>query len=165
MNINIKIFLLCPIPEDQKPINEYISLKKNSFTNWIKFSKNKYRHKLISLLSFFIFIFTLLQLKILQTNLLNILILKNILILSLMFVGFILVNGLLLWKKVSKRLNLTRIFYEEASWFDGQIWEKPFLILKNDRLLKIRKIQPNITRLQITIFQIILIVCFLLIFN
>lgn len=165
MNINIKIFLLCPIPEDQKPINEYISLKKNSFTNWIKFSKNKYRNKLINLFSFFLFIFTLLQVKILQTNLLNILVLKNILVLSSVFVSIILITSQVLWQKVAKRLNLARIFYEEASWFDGQIWEKPFLILKNDRLLKVKKVQPNIKRLQITIIQFVLIICFLLIFN
>ncbi len=29
MTLDIKIFLLCPIPEDQKPINEYIDFKEN----------------------------------------------------------------------------------------------------------------------------------------
>ena len=42
MNFNIKIFLLCPIPEEQKPINEYISLKENSLTNWITLTKKEY---------------------------------------------------------------------------------------------------------------------------
>ena len=42
MNTNIKIFLLCPIPDDQKPITEYIGLKKNLLTNWITLSKNNY---------------------------------------------------------------------------------------------------------------------------
>jgi hypothetical protein len=32
--ILIKIFFLCPVPNDQKPINEYIELKENSFINW-----------------------------------------------------------------------------------------------------------------------------------
>ena len=35
MNLNIKIFLLCPIPDDQKPINEYINLKENDFNRLI----------------------------------------------------------------------------------------------------------------------------------
>ena len=30
MNPNIKIFLLCPVPEEQKPLNEYINLKENT---------------------------------------------------------------------------------------------------------------------------------------
>ena len=41
MNLNIKIFLLCPIPDDQKPINEYINLKENDFTNLMLLSKKK----------------------------------------------------------------------------------------------------------------------------
>ena len=58
MNLNIKIFLLCPIPDDQKPINEYISLKKNPFTNWIQYSKKKYFQISISnlVIEFMIFI-------------------------------------------------------------------------------------------------------------
>ena len=47
MNFNIKIFLLCPIPEEQKPINEYISLKENSLTNWITLTKKEYLWTLI----------------------------------------------------------------------------------------------------------------------
>ena len=38
MNSNIKIFLLCPVPEDQKPINEYLQLTENSLTKWVTFS-------------------------------------------------------------------------------------------------------------------------------
>jgi len=41
MNSNIKLFLLCPVPEDQKPINEYIGLKENPLTNWTTLSKKK----------------------------------------------------------------------------------------------------------------------------
>ena len=39
MNTNIKFFLLCPVPDDQKPINEYIGLKENQLTNWTTLSK------------------------------------------------------------------------------------------------------------------------------
>ena len=31
MTLDIKIFLLCPIPEDQKPINEYIDFNREYF--------------------------------------------------------------------------------------------------------------------------------------
>jgi hypothetical protein len=53
MNSNIKIFLLCPVPEDQKPINTYIGLKENQLTNWTTLSKKNYDKKLLSLFSFF----------------------------------------------------------------------------------------------------------------
>ena len=43
--VNIKFFLLCPIPEDQKPINEYIGLKENPLTNWTTLSKKYYQRQ------------------------------------------------------------------------------------------------------------------------
>ena len=49
MNLNIKIFLLCPIPDDQKPINEYINLKENDFTNLMLLSKKIIFRKFLSI--------------------------------------------------------------------------------------------------------------------
>ena len=46
MNLDIKIFLLCPIPDDQKPINEYINLKENDWTNLIFLSNKIYLRKI-----------------------------------------------------------------------------------------------------------------------
>eukprot|EP01041_Mallomonas_annulata_P000004 gene4-5_t len=46
------------------------------------------------------------------------------------------------WNQLKKRFNKPRLFYEEASWYDGQFWEKPFSILKNDRFLSTQQIQP-----------------------
>jgi hypothetical protein len=54
MNLNIKTFLLCSIPEDQKPINDYIQLKDNFFLNWIQFPQKNYPFQL---LKFFFFWF------------------------------------------------------------------------------------------------------------
>ena len=56
------------------------------------------------------------------------------------------------WKQVEKDFNQPRIFYEEASWYDGQIWEKPFSILKNDKLISTQKIKPILQRISRTIF-------------
>ena len=59
------------------------------------------------------------------------------------------------WNEVKKRLNQARLFYEEASWYDGQIWEKPFIILKNDRLLVSQKLNPVLRRLTSTLISLI----------
>ena len=48
MTLNIKIFLLCPIPDDQKPINEYINLKENDFTNLMLLSRKNYFSKIFT---------------------------------------------------------------------------------------------------------------------
>jgi hypothetical protein len=43
--------------------------------------------------------------------------------------------------EIQKRLKEPNVFYEEGSWFDGQIWEKPFYVIKNDRLLASQKMK------------------------
>jgi len=50
------------------------------------------------------------------------------------------------WSQLQKRLNQARVFYEEASWFDGQFWQKPFFLLKNDRFLSTQQFQPFIQK-------------------
>jgi hypothetical protein len=70
------------------------------------------------------------------------------------------------WKQVEIRLSKSRLFYEEASWYDGQIWEKPFFF-KNDKLLSTQKIQPilqRILRTLLTLFVGILFLSLLLLF-
>ena len=44
----LKLILLCPVPEDQKPISEYIGLKENPLTNWTTLSTKNYNAKLFS---------------------------------------------------------------------------------------------------------------------
>ena len=84
---SIKIFLLCPIPEEQKPISDYIQY--NSF------KKELWKNPFLFFRSY----------------------------------------------EIQKRLKEPTVFYEEGSWFDGQIWEKPFSVIKNDRLLATQKIK------------------------
>jgi hypothetical protein len=67
------------------------------------------------------------------------------------------------WNEIKKRLNQARLFYEEASWYDGQIWEKPFIILKNDRLLVSQKLEPVLRRLINTLVFLIYLDVLLLI--
>jgi hypothetical protein len=115
---NIKIFLLCPIPEEQKPIHEYLNLrtyfqKENNLNLLKSTSKND----------------DIPMKEIKKSNIF----LKKILSFFLLF----------RWKEVEKRLNLSSVFYEEASWYDGQIWEKPFSILKNDRLLNTQRVRSH----------------------
>jgi hypothetical protein len=109
MNPNIKFFLLCPIPEDQKPINEYIQLKGNVFLALLK--KNSVP-----------FLFVLL-----------IILMLNKIFLFLFFILFFFL--FFRFYELSKKLIQSRIVYEEASWYDSQIWEKPFIIIKNDKLI------------------------------
>lgn len=156
----LKLILLCPVPEDQKPISEYIGLKENPLTNWTTLSTKNYNAKLFSL---FTSVFILLSILTFQDReFLGDWILSNLgislnIILTLYFVI------IWRWNEVKKRLNQARLFYEEASWYDGQIWEKPFIILKNDRLLVSQKLEPVIRRLTNTLVSLVYLDILLLI--
>ena len=155
MNSNIKIFLLCPVPEDQKPINAYIGLKENQLTNWTTLSKKNYEKKLISLFFFFFFLVGFFRFSsfpdsryLFQWLLINVFVSLNLLF-------FLVLLVFSRWKQIEKDFNEPRLFYEEASWYDGQIWEKPFSILKNDKLISTQKIKPILQRISRTMFTLL----------
>lgn len=158
MSFNIKIFLLCPIPEGQKPINEYISLKDNFLTNLLTFKDKK---KYIQLYSFLLFFFFF----ILYTNNFHInfpkIISLTIFLTNLIFLIFS-IGIFNRWKNLENRFNNSRIVYEEGSWYDAQIWEKPFLLIKNDRLILNQKVIPILQQLLGNIFNLVLFNFFLL---
>ena len=151
MNLNIKIFLLCPIPDDQKPINEYIDLKENDFTNFMLMSRKNYFSKLfINFLVGFV-------LSIPLSFLFNV---SNQLFLYSTFysISFLILNffiNLSRWSQLLKRLRNSRLFYEEGSWYDGQYWEKPLELIKNDKLLTSQKIKPILKRLIKTLLMLL----------
>ena len=156
----LKLILLCPVPEDQKPISEYIGLKENPLTNWTTLSTKNYNAKLFSL---FGTVFTTLSaLTFQEREFLGDWILSNLLIsINVILVLYIVI--IWRWNEIKKRLNQARLFYEEASWYDGQIWEKPFIILKNDRLLVSQKLEPVLSRLINTLVFLIYLDVLLLI--
>ena len=147
MNQNIKIFLFCPIPNDQKPINEYISLKQNEFTNWVTFDSFLYAKTLI-IKTFSIFLF-ILAFMLLEFNFSFETLLTSIFI-TILLITFNMFIILSRWSQLNKRFKTSRLFYEEASWYDGQIWEKPLELIRSDNLLSTQKIEPIIKRIKDT---------------
>ena len=136
MNSNIKIFLFCPVPENQKPINEFLQFQENSFFNNF-FIKNKKFLNFLFLISFCFFYSLLFSNFIL--NLLKILLIS----ISFFFFTFFFSTFFRLFL-LENRLNQGRLIYEEGSWYEIQIWEKPLLLIKNDRLITTQRLQPII---------------------
>lgn len=143
MSFNIKIFLFCPIPEEQKPINEYISYKKKFFNQLLNKIKKKEKTNFI-FSTFFIFYF--LNCFFNQKILYEIPDILITFIFSFISFNIIILSNYLVLREISLNLNKSRLFYEEASWFDGQLWEKPFETIKNDRLLKTQNIKSNLEK-------------------
>lgn len=147
MNSNIKIFLLCPVPEEQKPINEYLQLTENSLTKWVTLSNQEYKKTIFSFFFSSFCFFSILTIFNLENNFYVIdWIVKNILFTSLTLL-LLLGTNYFRWQTIENKLKKSRLFYEEASWYDGQIWEKPFSIIKNDQLLSTQKIKPILQRI------------------
>jgi hypothetical protein len=61
------------------------------------------------------------------------------------------------WSQLLKRFRSSRLFYEEGSWYDGQYWEKPIELIKNDKLITIQKIKPILIRIRKTLFFMIIL--------
>ena len=165
MNTNIKNFLLCPVPEDQKPITEYIGLKENFLTSWTTLSQKNYKLKIIKLFINNLIIFSLLTVSTLitnQNNFFNWLFINSFNSLNLIIFLFIII--IFRWQQNQTRFNQTRLFYEEGSWYDSQVWEKPFLIIKNDKLISTQKIEPILQRLKQTLLFLVYldIICLIL---
>jgi hypothetical protein len=158
--MNIKIFLLCPVPENQKPINEYIQLQQDSLGFLFSASKSPFQPTLFSVY-FFIFFFLFSSSSILfqfDTISFN----TIVKIIHSISISFFLTNLVRLfflffqyfrWSQLENKLNQARFFYEEGSWYDGEIWEKPFLLIKNERFLNTQKIQPVIQGISRKIFR------------
>jgi len=153
MNLNIKIFLLCPIPDDQKPINEYIQLKENNFSQLIFSSTKNYLSKLF--FEFFLFFILSTPITFLLKLNPNLILFNSFFSLNILTIIFLI--NFLRWSQLLNKFRNSRLFYEEGSWYDGQIWEKPFELIKNDKLISIQKIKPILNRIKKTLTILILI--------
>jgi hypothetical protein len=145
----IKIFFFCPVPETQKPIGELISFQENSFFSWITFSKKQYQRKLLSIFCFF-FILSFFFLSPFPSFFLfefSVSILS-----SSFFCLIIFLFAFFSWSAIENRLNFSRLIYEEGSWYDAQIWEKPLSLIKNEKLISTQKIQPILQRISFSLF-------------
>ena len=165
MNTNIKFFLLCPVPEDQKPINEFIALQENFLTSWTTLSPKNYEKRIRSFLVFSFFLTSVFQLDKFQGIYYIFDWVLQTLRLSTGFAIVVLLVTFSRWLQIKYRFQQARLFYEEASWYDGQIWEKSLLLIKNDQLILSQKIQPIINRIKKSLIQILFInfLCWLLI--
>jgi hypothetical protein len=149
MNKNIRIFLFCPVPENQKPITEFLLFQETAFFQWITKSKKKYQQNFFSivLLLFVSFFFS-----------------SSLFFFFFFILFFSFFPVLFRCSQLEERLKNSRLFYEEGSWYDGQIWEKPFSLIKNERLISTQKIQPIFQRISIVFLGFLFFIPIFLIF-
>ena len=155
---------ICPVPPDQRPLNEFNSIRNSWINSWPLLEKNIFYRKL--LYSWLIIIPISLIISYGSNNLRNNMFDLAFISLtaSLVFPILLLFRQWLSWIYIYKRLNSERIEYEESGWYDGQVWEKPIDWRAKDLLIAQHQVKPVLNHLEMIIIIFISIILTSLIF-
>ena len=146
---------ICPVPKNQRPINEFNKIRNSGIISWPFLERNIFYRKLI----FSWFFITPISLIIsygsdhLKNNIIELIFVSFTA--SLVFPILLLFRQWLSWAYVYKRLNSENIEYEESGWYDGQTWEKPIDWRAKDLLIAQYQIKPVLNHLEVIIVLLV----------
>ncbi|KAL9340817.1 hypothetical protein Peur_067036 [Populus x canadensis] len=140
------------VPFEQRPVNEYSSLKEGPLYSWGELGPGPF---LLRLGGLWLVTFTVLGVPIAAATFnpsrepLRFVLAAGTG--TLFLVSLIILRIYLGWSYVGDRLLSAVIPYEESGWYDGQMWVKPTEVLARDRLLGSYKVKPVIKMLKQTL--------------
>ena len=152
----------CPVPSEQRPINEYMQLVQSNFFNWPLLEESLLKRKLMSIfiICFFVCLpFSSLFYSINQAPIK--LIVVNMCVTNFVL-AFLILRLFLAWTYIQQRLQNSTIFYEESGWYDGRVWVKSKNILVQDRLVCAYQVLPVINKLKKTLLTVTCLLGFLI---
>ena len=155
---------ICPVPQEQRPLNEFNSIRNSWIISWPFLERNIFYRKLM----FSWLLITPVSLTIsygsdyLKNNIFELIFLSFTA--SLASPVLILIRQWLSWVYIYKRLNSEKIEYEESGWYDGQTWEKPVSWRAKDLLIAQHQIKPILNHLKVIILLLISIIISSLLF-
>ena len=157
--------MTCPVPLDQRPLNEFNSIRKSWIISWPLLEKNFFYRKLLYSWILIAPISLLISYgsDYLRNNIFELTFVS--LTASLLFPILLLSRQWLSWIYIYKRLNSESIEYEESGWYDGQIWEKPIDWRAKDLLIAQHQVKPILNHLKIVVIifsSCILVLLFIL---
>ncbi|WP_269610197.1 CGLD27 family protein [Prochlorococcus marinus] len=152
--------IICPVPPNQRPLNEFNSVRSSWIISWPFLEKSIFYRKLI--FSWLLIIPLSLTISYgsdyLKNNIFELTLVS--LTTSLVFPILLLIRQWLSWIYIYKRLNSENIEYEESGWYDGQIWEKPIDWRAKELLIAQYQVKPILNHLlKIIILIIFIILC------
>ena len=156
--------IICPVPLDQRPLNEFNSIRNSWIISWPFLEKSIFYRKLI--LSWFFI--TPISFTIsygsdyLRNNIFELSFVS--LTASIVLPILLLTRQWLSWVYIYKRLNSETIEYEESGWYDGQIWEKPIEWRAKDLLIAQHQIKPILNHLEMIILLLLSVILLSLLF-
>ena len=156
--------LICPVPFNQRPLNEFQSIRNAWIISWPFLERSIFYRKLTY--SWLLIIPISLTISYGSDHLKN----NGF---ELTFVSFtaslafpllLLVRQWLSWVYIYKRLNSENIEYEESGWYDGQTWEKPISWRAKDLLIAQHQIKPILNHLKLIIILLLSVIITSLLF-
>jgi hypothetical protein len=153
MNLSEKT---CPVPFEQRPLNEYLTLKDSIFFFWTMEPTLPYIKQIIF---FSVGVYTITEGLVISSAELNFI----PRVVYTIFFGttilfFFFLRSYLAWLYIHKRLIDATISYEESGWYDCQIWIKSPEILIQDTLIAQYELLPVINRLKKTLITLVFII-------
>ena len=143
--------IICPVPQDQRPLNEFNSIRNSWIISWPFLERSVFYRKLI--FSWLLIIPVSLIISYgsdyLKNNIFELIFLS--ITTSIAFPVLLLIRQWLSWLYIFKRLNSENIEYEESGWYDGQTWEKPINWRERDLLIAQHQIKPILNHLKVII--------------
>ncbi|KAJ4771575.1 hypothetical protein LUZ62_064749 [Rhynchospora pubera] len=162
----------CPVPHEQRPVNEYQSLASSLPFCWATKDLNLYISRLAATGASFGLLVGLPVAAFRNGSVADpwadvIHIGLGATSAGLLAVTLAVLRIYLGWAYVGNRLLSATVEYEETGWYDGQIWVKTPEVLARDRLLGSFTVKPILNRVKYTLIglAVSLVVCALLFVN
>ena len=138
----------CPVPAEQRPLQEYETLRASWFFVW---PTTDLAGLIRALTTSWVLLLPLAVLVASGSWVLRHQPLKLVLagaVAAILLPLLLLVRQWLGWSYVHRRLVSERVEYEESGWYDGQVWEKPLAWRQQDLLVAQHQVKPVLARLQ-----------------
>ena len=138
----------CPVPPEQRPLQEYEQLLASWFFVWPSASLAGLGKALAAswLLLLPIAVLVASGSWVMRHHPLQLVLAGMVAAVALPML--LLVRQWLGWNYVHRRLISERVEYEESGWYDGQVWEKPLAWRQQDLLVAQHQVQPVLLRLK-----------------
>ena len=156
--------IICPVPSNQRPLNEFNSIRNSWIISWPFLERNIFYRKLILSWLFILPISLIISYgsDYLKNNMFELILVS--LTVSIAFPILLLTRQWLSWMYIYKRLNSENIEYEESGWYDGQTWEKPLDWRSKDLLIAQYQVKPILNHLEVLIIVFTLVTSVSIIF-